>query len=283
MQPVQDLTIDSTVSRAPYHFMLEDANRHGIRHLGAETGAAAEPVAAAHRRRQRSAAARSGGLPRHRPRHRQPLRHYAGNGRQRALRRVRPAHRLDHLHAVEPVPRHSRSRPDAATIADRTVRALPAVIVLVDQRPGAAVGDHARRPARRAAADHPFRPVSGDDDLLQHRARLFARCRRRRDRKGGSRHRPADQLHHRVPGHRGGVPVVADQRTVPDHRRHGDDVYRARRALRELRPSDHDPLDAAVGGRRRAAVADAAALRPRRHRHHRHHPADRHRQEERAS
>ncbi len=26
MQPVQDLTIDSTISRAPYHFVLEDAN-----------------------------------------------------------------------------------------------------------------------------------------------------------------------------------------------------------------------------------------------------------------
>ena len=26
MQPVQDLTIDATVARAPYHFVLEDAN-----------------------------------------------------------------------------------------------------------------------------------------------------------------------------------------------------------------------------------------------------------------
>ncbi len=41
MQPVQDLTIDSTISRAPYHFVLEDANAVGIQHLGAEAGAAA--------------------------------------------------------------------------------------------------------------------------------------------------------------------------------------------------------------------------------------------------
>src|SRR4029077_15769747 len=26
MQPVQDLTIDATIARAPYHFVLEDAN-----------------------------------------------------------------------------------------------------------------------------------------------------------------------------------------------------------------------------------------------------------------
>ena len=40
MQPVQDLTIDSTINRAPYNFVLEDANSNGIQHLGAEAGAA---------------------------------------------------------------------------------------------------------------------------------------------------------------------------------------------------------------------------------------------------
>ena len=58
------------------------------------------------------------------------------------------------------------------------------------------------------------------------------------------RSRPADQLHHRVSGHRGGVPVFAGQRSVADHRRDRRDVYRARRALRELHPPDHDPVDA---------------------------------------
>ena len=58
-------------------------------------------------------------------------------------------------------------------------------------------------------------------------------------------------------------------------------LHRARHALRELRPPDHDPLDAAVGGRRRAARAAAVPDRPQHHRAHRHHPADRHREEER--
>ena len=52
-------------------------------------------------------------------------------------------------------------------------------------------------------------------------------------------------------------------------------------ALRELHPSDHDPVRAAVGRRRRAPHADAVPLRPQRHCPRRHHPADRHRQEER--
>ena len=70
--------------------------------------------------------------------------------------------------------------PDAAEIADRTVVDLPAVIVVLDQRPGAAVGDRARRAEIRAAGDHPLRPVSGDHRLVQHRARRLARRRRRR-------------------------------------------------------------------------------------------------------
>ena len=58
MQPVQDLTIDSTVSRAPYHFVLEDANPTEFNTWVPRLVAAARPVAADHRRRQRPAASR---------------------------------------------------------------------------------------------------------------------------------------------------------------------------------------------------------------------------------
>src|SRR5205809_6491893 len=61
----------------------------------------------------------------------------------------------------------------------------------------------------------------------------------------------------------------------------GDDVHRARSALRELHPPAHDPLDAALGGRGGAPCAYAHEERPRHHRRDRHHPPDRHRQEER--
>ena len=40
----------------------------------------------------------------------------------------------------------------------------------------------------------------------------------------------------------------AEQRTAPDPGRADHRVHRARRAVRELHPSDHDSLDAAVGG-----------------------------------
>ena len=61
MQPVQDLTIDATVSRTPYHFVLENAESGRIQRMGAEAGAAAEPVARDRRRRQRPAAGGAGG------------------------------------------------------------------------------------------------------------------------------------------------------------------------------------------------------------------------------
>ena len=68
-------------------------------------------------------------------------------------------------------------------------------------------------------------------------------------------HPAAGEIRHHVPGHGAGIPARADQRGAPAPRRRRHDVHRARRALRELHPSDHDSLDAAVGGRRRHAGA----------------------------
>ena len=85
----------------------------------------------------------------------------------------------------------------------------------------------------------------------------------------------------RVPGHRRGVPRVADERTAADSRRARHRLHRARRSVRELHPSDHDSLDAAVGGRRRDPGADDLPHGSQRDRADRHHPADRYREEER--
>ena len=72
-----------------------------------------------------------------------------------------------------------------------------------------------------------------------------------------------------------------DEPAVADPRRAARGLHRARHPLRELRAPDHDPLDAALGGRRRAARAAAVQHRVQHHRADRRHPADRHRQEER--
>ena len=124
-------------------------------------------------------------------------------------------------------------------------------------------------------------PVSGDDRFLQPRARLFARGSGRGDQAGRGGHANPRQRQHEFPRRRTRFPGVADQHRAAHPRRHRHDVHRARRAVRKLHPSDHDPLDAAVGRHRRAARADARARRSGHRRDHRHHPADRHRQEER--
>ena len=88
-------------------------------------------------------------------------------------------------------------------------------------------------------------------------------------------------IHGAFAGHRAGVRGVQGGRVEAARARAARRLHRARHALRELRPSDHDPVDAPVGGPRRAARADAVRQRPQSDRAGRHHLADRHRQEER--
>ena len=75
--------------------------------------------------------------------------------------------------------------------------------------------------------------------------------------------------------------AIARRRAGADRRRDRRRLHPARRALRELHPPDHDPLDAAVGGRRRDLGADAVPYRIQHYRPDRRDPAHRHRQEER--
>ena len=55
-----------------------------------------------------------------RPRHRLAARHHAADDRRHALRRLRPAAGLDHLHAAQPVPRGAGSRAAISSAIPRT-------------------------------------------------------------------------------------------------------------------------------------------------------------------
>ena len=65
---------------------------------------------------------------------------------------------------------------------------------------------------------------------------------------------PASDARH-VQRHRAGVPGLAQERARARADRDLLRLHRARHPLRELHPSDHDPVDAAVGGPGRAARA----------------------------
>jgi hypothetical protein len=174
--------------------------------------------------------------------------------RQRALRRLRPAHHLDDFHAVEPVPRHPRSRPRDPTRSSTRWLDLRAV----GGRPGGQVPLSAIAKVdigSSAPLQIASRAIPGDDGLVQPRARRFARRRGRRDREGREGHRLPASIRTTFQGAAQAF-AASLERAVAAAGRVLDDVHRARRALRELHPPDHDPLDAAVGGHRRAAGAD---------------------------
>ena len=188
MQPVQDLSIETQVSATEYQFTLDNQDLATLQSLDAEGARPPRQSRRDRRRRQRPAAERPRGAGDDRSVERGALRHHPGDGRQRALRRLRPAHHFDRLHPVEPVPRHSRHRPGDDAFG-RLARQHLSAVVRLDLGPGAAVGDRVARRHAGAAADFASQAVSGDDDLVQPRARRLARRRRRRDQRRARRHR----------------------------------------------------------------------------------------------
>ena len=193
----------------------------------------------------------------HRPRHRLAAGHHAADDRRRALRRLRPAADLDHLHAAQPVPRGARG--EAGVPARTRTRSSSIYVRSRRRRPGAA-----QRRSRVIEQRTTPLAVNHQGQFPVGHGLVQPGARRRRSGEaveaidaGQARARPAAEHPGRLPGHGAGVPGVAGQRAAADPRGAGHGLHRARRALRELHPPDHDPLDAAVGGRRRAAGADA--------------------------
>ena len=106
MQPVQDLTVEDRVSRTQFQYTLEDPDAQGTGRVGAAVSSpSCKPLPRTARRGQRPAERGLAGHAGDRPRHRLALRHHAADDRRHALRRLRAAADLDHVHAVEPVPR----------------------------------------------------------------------------------------------------------------------------------------------------------------------------------
>ena len=137
-------------------------------------------AAAARRRQQRSADPRASGLADDRSRHRLAARHHGADDRRHALRRLRPAARLDDVH----------TRSTSITWSWRSSRefwqspdGLRDIYVSVGhRRPGSAGGARALRALDRAARRQPSGTVPFRDDLLQsaawHCARRRGRCHR---------------------------------------------------------------------------------------------------------
>ena len=136
LQPVQDLTIDDRTAKTQYRYTSELARQRRVVALDCCAARAAAPAAAARAGRERPAGAGPAGLGRHRPRGRRAARRQRRGDRQRAVRRLRPAPRVHHLHAEQPVPRGAGGGAQGRHGPGRARRAVRA---RNEQRAGAAV------------------------------------------------------------------------------------------------------------------------------------------------
>ena len=279
MQPVQDLTIDTIVSRTEYQFILESADpvalANWVPKLVDKLNATPEVTDVA------SDLAQNG------------LSAYIDIDRETAARfGITPATIDNALYdafgqrivsTIFTQSNQYRVILEADPSLQNSVRDLSRHIspVIDRQRAGAAFGDRACARGDGAAADRPSGAIPGGAGVVQSGARRVPRRGGRRDPRGGAGDRIAAKHRPQFPGRCARVPVLARERAVPHPRRDRHRLYRAGRAVRKLRPSGDDHLDLAVGRDRRASGAHPLRQRTHRHRHHRHRPPHRHRQEER--
>ena len=105
LQPEQDLTLDTTVSPNQYQFVLRGPSQQAFAKYVPRIVASMKQIKSI---TDVDSDLNNDGLSVNVEVNRatgRALRHHPGDHRQRALRRARPAHRLDHLQPVDPVPR----------------------------------------------------------------------------------------------------------------------------------------------------------------------------------
>ncbi len=278
MQPVQDLTIDSTVSRTQYQFVLQSAKPEDfdtwVPRLMERLRKVPEIVDVTSDLQGKG------------------LSLYIKIDRDAAARFGITAASVDNVlydafgqRIVSTVYTQSNQYRVIYEVEPSMARSVAALSNLylpgIGRQAGAPVGHRHLRGALRAAPQRPAGTVPRHRHLLQPGAGRLARRGGRRHHGGAARDRHAGVDLHPLPGRRARVPEIARQPAPADPRRHRHGLHRSGRALRKLHPPHHDPLDPAVGRHRRPAGADDRRRRSQRRRHHRHRAPDRHRQEER--
>ncbi len=107
MQPVQEPDPGQHHQPHPVSIHPGKRGRGGPDHMDTAAADGPAPTARTGGRRQQSGRKRPRRLHHHRPGQRRPPRDQRGHRRQCLVRRLRPAHRVHHFHAVEPIPGHS--------------------------------------------------------------------------------------------------------------------------------------------------------------------------------
>ena len=126
LQPTQDLTIDAESGPTQYRLSLEGADNATVVEWAGKLVQKLRTVEQAAQCGHRRGCVRRRALRRHRSRYGRAVEHLGRSHRRGDLQRVRPAHRLDHLHRDQPVPGDPGSQADAA--------ATPATLGMVQLR-----------------------------------------------------------------------------------------------------------------------------------------------------
>ena len=124
LQAVQDVRIGGRQSNAQYQYTLQSPNLDELNAFAPQMLGRLRRSARAARRGDRPAEPRAAGGGRDRPRHRLASRRARPGHRRRALRRLRSAPGLDHLHRAQPVPGRAGGRPRLPAEPGRARRAI---------------------------------------------------------------------------------------------------------------------------------------------------------------
>ena len=128
MQPAQDITIGARLNKTQFQYTMNDADAGELNQWATTFLDKFKDHPRDRRRRHRSAQYRADARHHDQARSRLKLRHPALHDRQHARRRLRPAHRLDHLYHPAAVPRHSGGRPQVSVRAGSAQRHLCQII-----------------------------------------------------------------------------------------------------------------------------------------------------------
>ena len=128
LQAQQDIQIGGRGSAAQYQYTLSDENLNELNTWAPQLQAAHENHARAARRLHRPAEPGPGRQPGHRPRHRLAAGHHRRRHRPGALRRLRPARSLHHVHRAQPVLRGDGGRSQIPAQPRRAQRHLHQVL-----------------------------------------------------------------------------------------------------------------------------------------------------------
>ena len=207
MQPVQDLTVEDRVSRTQYQVHAGRCRRQGTADLGAavwstELRTLPQLRDVASDQQNQGLESRSGD----RSRYRVASRHSAAGHRRHALRRLRPAPGLDHLHPAESVSRGAGSGPAVPAESGFSENILREIDERATQVPLSSFSHFETSNAPLAINHQGQFPVG--DLVLQSGAGSLAGRGHQGHRASGTGNSACRQHSYQLPGNRGGVPAI---------------------------------------------------------------------------